>query len=175
MLRQGLHRQHVLITVAICAACDATLIVAGVAGLGTVISASRTLTVIATVGGVAFLGWYGLRSFRSALRPRALTEGRDPGSARRRATALTALALSVLNPHVYLDTVVLLGSVGAAYQSEGRMWFATGAVLASLGWFLGLGYGATLLSGLFRDPRTWRVLDVLIGCVMWTVAVLLLV
>ena len=174
MLRQGLRRRHVFLTAAICAVCDAVLIVVGVAGLGAVISASQVLTTVATVGGALFLGYYGLRSFRSAARPRVLVEGSQPSAAGTAATAATALALSLLNPHVYLDTVVLIGSVGAQHDGADRVSFAAGAMLASFAWFFGVGYGAAMLSGLFRDPRTWRVLDVAIGCVMWTVAGLLL-
>jgi L-lysine exporter family protein LysE/ArgO len=176
VLRQGLRREHVFVTAAICFACDAVLIVLGVAGLGAVISASRALRMVAAVGGAVFLGYYGLRSFRSA------AGGADPqglvgvdGPAVRRTAAVTALALSLLNPHVYLDTVVLIGSVGAQYDPGGRSFFAAGAALASLVWFFGIGYGAGLLSGWFRSRRTWRWLDTVIGCVMWTVAVLLVV
>lgn len=174
VLRQGLRREHVFVTAAVCFSCDAVLIALGVAGLGTVISASRVLRLVAAVGGAVFLGYYGLRSFRSAVGtagPQGL--GGVDGPAVRRTAAVTALGLSLLNPHVYLDTVVLIGSVGAQYDPGGRSFFAAGAALASLVWFFGIGYGAGLLSGWFRDPRTWRWLDAVVGCVLWTVAALL--
>lgn len=176
VLRQGLRREQVFVTAAVCFLCDAALIVLGVAGLGAVISASRVLRTAAAVGGAVFLGYYGLRSFRSAAGvagPHALNGAEAP--AVRRTAAVTALALSLLNPHVYLDTVVLIGSVGAQYDPGGRSLFAAGAALASLVWFFGIGYGAGLLSGWFRSPRTWRWLDAVVGCVMWAVAALLVI
>lgn len=170
VLKQGLKGRHVFATAAVCALCDLALIALGVGGLGAVVASSDALAAAPTWGGAAFLFLYGLRSFRSAARPGALeAEGDATGPAGLHAAALTALALSLLNPHVYLDTVVLVGSVGARYPGVERLAFAAGAMLASLAWFLGLAYGARRLAPLFASPRAWRVLDVLVGCVMWAI------
>lgn len=175
VLRQGLLRQHVFATAAVSTACDASLIVVGVAGVGGLIAASRAVTVFTTWAGALFLGYYGLRSFRAARHPDSLSAASaTTGRLTARATVLSALALSLLNPHVYLDTVVLVGSVGAHYPTGLRPLFAMGAVAASTIWFFGLSYGASLLAPFFRRPATWRLLDVFVGLVMWAVAGLLL-
>jgi L-lysine exporter family protein LysE/ArgO len=171
VLRQGLKRQHVFATAFICTLCDAVLIALGVGGLGTLIAAIPVLTIIATWGGAAFLLYYGFRSFRSALKPSALdTDKTSVQATHLRNTILALLAISLLNPHVYLDTVVLVGSVGAHYPTQERLEFALGAMLASLTWFFGLAYGAGWLAPLFRRPIAWRILDAVVGCVMWTIA-----
>ena len=172
VLRQGLKRQHVLLTALFCTLCDATLITLGVAGLGAAITSVPALFTAATWGGAAFLFLYGLRSFRSAFRAGMLdadaANGQATSSARR--TVLALLGFSLLNPHVYLDTVILLGSVGARHPAIERPSFVLGASTASLLWFFGLAYGAALLAPLFRKPTTWRALDLLVGCVMWIIA-----
>jgi L-lysine exporter family protein LysE/ArgO len=172
VLRQGLLRKHVFITALICFLCDVTLITLGVAGLGAVIEAAPVLLKIMTWGGATFLFIYGLRSFRNALKPQKLVteDYGDKTGTSVRATVLAVLAFSLLNPHVYLDTVILLGGLGARHPAAERPSFIVGATTASLIWFFGLAYGATLLTPLFRKPVTWRVLDVLIGCVMWLIA-----
>jgi L-lysine exporter family protein LysE/ArgO len=143
----------------------------GVAGLGTVIAQSATLTAVATWSGVLFLFFYGLRSFRSAFRPGVLdAEQSEWAGGTLRATVAAVLGVSLLNPHVYLDTVVLVGSVGARYGGAERVAFAVGAALASLSWFFSLAYGAAWLAPLFRRPLAWRVLDLGVGCVMWLIA-----
>lgn len=175
VLRQGLKRRHVFATAFICALCDLTLIVLGVAGFGTLIAESDLLTQIATWGGAAFLFYYGFRSFRSALQPGTLNvETVSQRPTRLRETVLATLAISLLNPHVYLDTVVLLGSIGASYPADQRLWFALGAAATSMTWFFGLAYGAMWLTPLFQRPLAWRILDVLVGCVMWAIAISLL-
>lgn len=175
VLRQGLRRLHVFVTALICTLCDATLIALGVAGFGTLIASTPLLTTLATWGGAAFLLVYGFRAFRSALLPTALdADAPVRQSTTLRSTVLAVLALSLLNPHVYLDTVVLVGSIDGQYPPRERMAFAIGAMLASCTWFFSLAYGAAWLAPLFRRPLAWRVLDVLIGCVMWTIAASLL-
>ena len=170
VLRQGLLRRHVGAVVAVCAVSDLVLIVAGVAGIGTVIEQAGWVVDLVRWLGVAFLGWYGASSLLSARNPRGLAA--QQGSAGRLApTVLKALALTWLNPHVYLDTVLLLGSIANA--GEHRWWFAAGACLGSIVWFTGLGYGARLLAPLLASPRAWQVLDVLIGLTMLGIAVLL--
>lgn len=171
VLQQGLRRQHVFATAAICALCDAALILLGVAGLGAVITQSAHLTAVATWGGAAFLFVYGARSFWSALRPGTLDAEQStlPGSTLR-ATLLAVLGVSLLNPHVYLDTVVLVGSVGGRYPAGDRVAFAAGAMTASCLWFFGLAYGAARLAPLFRRPLAWRLLDLGVGAIMWAIA-----
>jgi L-lysine exporter family protein LysE/ArgO len=165
VLRQGLLRQHVLLLCAVCAASDAALIALGVAGLGALVSGSPRLLTAVTLAGALFLCSYALLSARRALRPAALTAAVEGAGSRRRALA-TVLAFTFLNPHVYLDTVLLIGSFSAHYAGQARLAFALGAMLASVLWFFGLGYGARLLAPLFRRPAAWRVLDGTIALVM---------
>ncbi len=174
VLRQGLARDRVGVVVAICAASDVLLIVAGVAGVGVLVeNAGWALDAVRWLG-VAFLTVYGVMSLWRARSPEALRAADAPASSLG-GVAARALALTWLNPHVYLDTVLLLGSLAASHGPGGRWWFAVGAGLASVAWFLGLGYGARLLSPLLARPRAWQVLDVLIGLTMLTIAVSLAV
>ncbi|WP_309084017.1 LysE/ArgO family amino acid transporter [Chelativorans sp.] len=165
ILRQGLLRQHVFVLCLICAFSDALLIAAGVAGLGTLVSRSPILIAAVTLGGALFLFAYAISAFRRALRPDALHAARGGGSSLRAAVA-ACLAFTFLNPHVYLDTVLLVGSLSGAYAGAARVSFAAGAISASFAWFFGLGYGARLLEPIFARPEAWRVLDTIIGLVM---------
>ena len=169
VLRQGIRNEHVLPVVILCAVSDLVLIVAGVAGVGALVNAYPQLMTIARYGGAAFLLGYGLLAARRALQPAVMTPG-DAGSARLPAVLLTCLALTFLNPHVYLDTVVLLGTL-ASQQGDGRWRFGAGAALASLVWFFGLGFGARRLAGLFAKPVTWRILDGAIALTMIALSV----
>lgn len=170
VLRQGLLRRHVGAVVAVCAVSDLVLILAGVAGIGTLVERAPLALEVVRWLGVAFLTTYGVRSLLAARSSSALrTTG--AASAALGSTVATAAALTWLNPHVYLDTVLLLGSIASAHGPEGRWWFAAGACAASVLWFAGLGYGARLASGLFARPRAWQVLDVGIGVVMLLIAV----
>jgi L-lysine exporter family protein LysE/ArgO len=172
VLRQGLAREHVAVVVGICAISDLVLIVAGVAGIGTIVERAGWVIDAIRWFGVAFLVAYGVRSLVKARHSGALSAGApDPLSLR--AAVVTATALTWLNPHVYLDTVLLLGSIANTHGGDGRWWFAVGAGLASVLWFSGLGFGARLLSPLLALPRAWQVLDVLIGLTMLGIAVLL--
>jgi L-lysine exporter family protein LysE/ArgO len=173
ILRQGLLRSHVFILCLICALSDAVLIAAGVAGLGTIVSQSPRLITVVTLGGAVFLGSYAFLAFRRAMQPHALKADTENGVSLKAAVA-TCLAFTFLNPHVYLDTVVLLGSLSAAYQGTARFAYGAGAGLASFIWFFGLGYGARLLQPVFARPAAWRVLDVIIGIVMSLLALSLL-
>lgn len=168
VLRQGLQRSHVFWVCLTCALCDAILIAAGVAGFGALAQAVPVFEAVMRYGGAAFLFWYGARNFRAAWRGGSaiLEHGTAPSSLRQ--TILTVLALTWLNPHVYLDTVVLLGSVSAQYDS--KLAFGAGAVLASFVFFFALGYGARLLAPLFANPRAWQVLDGIVGLTMWAIA-----
>jgi L-lysine exporter family protein LysE/ArgO len=169
VLRQGLLRQHVGPVVAVCAISDLVLIGAGVAGIGAIVQhAPSALTVVRWLG-VAFLTAYGVRSLWRAGHREALTASTDV-EPRLRGALLQTVALTWLNPHVYLDTVLLLGSIAAHHGPTGKWWFAVGAGLGSIVWFTGLGYGARLLAPLLSRPRAWQVLDVLIGLTMLTIA-----
>ena len=171
VLRQGLRRAHVFAVCLTCALSDAILIVGGVAGFGALAEALPWLEPVMRWGGAAFLTVYGLRSLISAWRGgSALEAGGEAGSLR--AALLTCLALTWLNPHVYLDTVVLLGSVSAQY--EAKMAFGAGAVIASFTFFFSLGYGARVLAPFFARPGAWRVLDAGVGLVMLAIAVKLI-
>jgi L-lysine exporter family protein LysE/ArgO len=169
VLRQGIRNEHVLPVVILCAVSDLVLIVAGVAGVGALVTAHPQLMTIARYGGAAFLLGYGLLAARRALQPTVMTPG-DAGSARLPAVLLTCLTLTFLNPHVYLDTVVLLGTL-ASQQGEARWRFGAGAAAASLVWFFCLGFGARQLAGLFAKPVTWRILDGVIALTMIALSV----
>lgn len=172
VLRQGLRREHVAPVVAICAVSDILLIAVGTAGVGAVITATPGLLVAVTVLGSGVLFWYAATALRRALRPQALVADASGGAGRLAQVALTAAALTWLNPHVYLDTVVLLGSVASA--SEQPWVFAAGAMAASVAWFSGLGFGARVLRPLFSSERAWRVFDLVVAAVMASIAVGLL-
>ncbi|HET7723934.1 MAG TPA: LysE/ArgO family amino acid transporter [Propionibacteriaceae bacterium] len=171
VLRQGLRREHVGEVVVICALSDLLLIAVGTLGIGTLVRYVPWLLIALTWGGVAYLLWFAYRSFRSARHPAALSS--DEGAGRASVVA-TALALTYLNPHVYLDTVVMLGTL-ATQQDAGRWVFAAGAGTGSVAWFTALGFGARALSKPLGRPRTWQVVDVLVGLTMLAVAVRLAV
>lgn len=178
VLRQGLRREHVLAVVAICALSDAVLIIVGVAGGGALFTALPWLVEVIRWVGAVFLVTYGVLAARRALR-RAKADA--AGLRTDAATGPTSLALAIgtclaltwLNPHVYLDTVLLLGSVGSTHGDE-RWWFAAGATVGSILWFTSLGFGARLLAPLFAKPFAWRILDGLIALVMIAIALSLL-
>lgn len=165
LLRQGLRRVRVGVIVAVCTLSDFALIVAGVSGIGAVVQHAGWALVLVRWIGIAFLTWYGLSSAWRARRPSALTAAPDE-SRSRGAVVRRALAFTWLNPHVYLDTVVLLGSVANAHGPSGRWWFAVGAGIASALWFTGLGFGARLAAPLLATARAWQILDLLIGVTM---------
>ena len=171
VLRQGLRREHVLPVVLTCALSDLALILAGIAGLGAVVAARPAAVTAIRWAGAAFLLAYAVLAARRAWRPDALrTAGQAPATLR--ATLLTCLALTYLNPHVYLDTVLLLGSV--AQQHPHRWLFGLGAAAASMAWFCGLGLGAHRLGPVLARPGAWRLLDGLIAVVMTALALTLL-
>lgn len=173
VLRQGLRREHVGLVVAICAGSDAILVIAGVAGMGALVNAHPDVVTVVRWAGAAFLIAYGLLAARRAFRPAVLDADAesDPAAAIASAgsVALTCLALTWLNPHVYLDTVFLVGTVGAGHDSP--QLFTVGAITASVAWFVTLGYGARLLKPLFASPLAWRILDGVIAVVMIALAV----
>ncbi|NOC91428.1 MULTISPECIES: LysE/ArgO family amino acid transporter [unclassified Ruegeria] len=168
ILRQGLRREHVFFLCLTCAVSDAILIGAGVAGFGTLAQAAPWFETVMRYGGAAFLTWYGLRSLRSSWLGGSVMEICNGKRTSLKAALLTVFAFTWLNPHVYLDTVVLIGSISAQYDD--RLGFALGAMTSSFVFFFSLGYGASILSPVFARPRAWQVLDAGIGVVMLGIA-----
>jgi L-lysine exporter family protein LysE/ArgO len=168
VLRQGVRKEHVGAVVAVCMAGDAVLILGGTAGIGAVVTRFPEALEVLRWAGAAYLLWFAVCSFMAALRPSSLAE-QEPRS--KNSVIATTAALTFLNPHVYLDTVVLLGSL-ANQQGAGLRWvFAGGAVTGSVLWFSALGYGARGLAGVLRSPRTWRWIDAGIGLLMVFLAI----
>ena len=174
VLRQGLRKEHVFVIVAICALSDALLIAVGVAGLGAIIQQLEWLLLLIEVIGGVFLCTYGVMAAKRAWKPEVLNTDTGGKAVSLKVAAGTALALTYLNPHVYLDTVLLLGSVAGTYEAN-RWWFAAGAMLGSVIWFSTLGFGARLLDPVFKKPTAWRVLDAIIAVVMFTLGMSLLI
>ena len=170
VLRQGLRREHVAAVVAACAVLDILLMAIGVSGLGAVLNDRPGFIQAATVAGAVVLAWYSLSAFRRAFHPQSLSTQSGGAAQPLRAVVTQALSISLLNPHVYLDTVLLVGSVGAQQPDDQRLAFLMGSGLSSVVWFAGLGFGARLLSPLFARPVAWRVLDVLVGLTMAWIA-----
>lgn len=175
VIRTGVSGRHVGLTVAACVLVDITLIALGMAGLGKLVESSGWLLAAARHGGAAFLLWYGLRCWTSAWRGDAVTPaGQEAGQVSRRRALLTVLAMSLLNPHVYLDTVVLLGAVGGSLAAGHRSAFAAGAMTASLLWFCTLGLLARRCAFVLGRPAVWRAIEAFTGATMLVLAVLLL-
>lgn len=171
VLKQALRRRHLVAVLLFCMVTDATLVGLGVFGLGRAIAGSRALLETLRFGGVAFLAGYGIRSLRAALRGTGgvFASGADAGTESRRSVLTTLAAVTLLNPHVYLDTVVLVGGVGARYGGA-RLAFALGASVASVLWFAVLGFGAQRLSGVLARASVWRGIDGVVAVVMFTMA-----
>jgi len=174
VLRQGLRREHVPTVVLFCALADAVLITAGVLGMAQALGRHPGLTTALALAGAAFLAVYGFRALRRAGQPQQLQVAAAGAGLGRGAVLAQAAAFTLLNPHVYLDTVLLVGSIGAQQPAALRGWFIAGASCASLGWFAALGSGARWLAPWFARPRAWQLLDGLIGLTMWVLAALLL-
>ena len=174
VLRQGIRREHVAPIVVFCALADLLLIGAGVAGLAGVLGDSPALVALLTITGSAFLVWYGIRALRRALLPQTLQAAAGTGPLSLGNAMAQAAGFTLLNPHVYLDTVLLMGSIGTRQAPDLRVWFVGGAACASGLWFTALGFGARLLAPLFARPRAWQVLDTLVGLTMLTLAVVLI-
>ena len=168
VLRQGIRGEHVAAVVLVCSVSDALLIAAGIAGVGALLQSSPVIVDVVRFAGAAFLVGYGVMAARRAIRPGALTaSGRQP-TVGLGAALSTVLALTWLNPHVYLDTVLLLGSVANQQAQDLRWWFGGGAIAASIAWFSALGFGARALRPFFARPSSWRILDGLVAAVMLT-------
>lgn len=176
VLRQGLRREHPFAVAVCCALSDALLVSLGVAGVGALVQQTPALLAVAQYGGAIFLVAYGVFAARRALfgPDQALPSGTAQstlarGSSLKRAL-IACLAFTYLNPHCYLDTVVLIGAISSQFSPIERPWFGVGAVCASFAWFFSLAYGARLLAPLFAKPIAWRVLDLIIATVMWVIA-----
>ncbi|UXY16983.1 LysE/ArgO family amino acid transporter [Chitiniphilus purpureus] len=174
VLRQGIARQQRLLTALTCSVCDLVLMSAGVAGMGALLARYPQLQYWMALGGAAFVLWYGLAALRKALHPGALTVTTQQGLARPGAVVLAALGFSMLNPHALLDTVVLVGGIGAQQPAAARPWFLLGAVGFSFIWFFSLALAASCLTPLFKRPGAWRVFDLLIAVMMFAIAASLL-
>jgi L-lysine exporter family protein LysE/ArgO len=172
VLRQGLRREHVGAIVLCCAVADAALMAAGVAGLAALLQGRPLLAQMLTYAGAAFLAVYGLRALWRAHTQSALQAAQGSGGLSLPQALAQTAAFTLLNPHVYLDTVLLVGSIGAT-MGAAKLWFVLGASLSSAVWFTSLGYGARLLAPVFAKPRAWQVLDLLIGLTMLLLAFLL--
>jgi L-lysine exporter family protein LysE/ArgO len=168
VLRQGIRREHIGAVVAVCMTGDALLIVGGTAGIGALVTRFPEALEVLRWAGAAYLLWFAVRSFLAAVKPSALVE-QAPRS--KNTVIATTAALTFLNPHVYLDTVVLLGSLANQQGADLRWVFAAGAVTGSVLWFSALGYGARALAGVLRSPRTWRWIDAAIGVLMLILAI----
>ncbi len=169
VLSQGIRRNHEIVIPLICSVCDAILITLGICGVGSMVSSNPGLAKVTAWGGALFLFWYGLNALRSAMSPGSL-ETSHQVSGTLKATIAATLGLTLLNPHVYLDTMVLIGTIGSQFMGEERRLFAMGAILASFVWFFGLSMGGRVLAPLFKRPIAWRVLDSLVGITMWSIA-----
>jgi L-lysine exporter family protein LysE/ArgO len=174
VLRQGLLRAHVALVVVLCVVIDVGLTTIGVGGLSASLGRNALALDALAIGGACFLGWYGLGAARRALASRSLSATAAVGAHSARSVLLQTLAVSLLNPHVYLDTVLLIGSVGVQQPAPLRPAFLAGVWTASLGWFASLGFGSRLLAPIFARPVAWRVLDALVATVMWGIALTLL-
>ena len=173
LLSLGIKRNHHFIAATICALWDITLIALGVLGVGAWVQANPSVLKYTLWGGAIFLLAYGLRAFVGAWKGKVLDAGEgEPGIGLQslKNVAITMFAIGVLNPHVYLDTIVLLGSISGKFQGKGRYLFGLGAAASSVIWFYSLGFAGQLLAPLFARPIAWRVLDGLICITMWGIA-----
>ena len=168
VIRQGLLRSHVLLVVAVCSLSDAFLIVLGTGGLGEIVKANEHLLTFIRWFGVAYLTWFGIRSLRSAFKENQLLASGTAETSWKKILA-TVLALTYLNPHVYLDTVIFVGSIANQFTTD-RWYFAFGASLASLAWFTSIGFGAQAASKLMSKPIFWRIFDTFVALVMFSIA-----
>ena len=171
VIRAGLRRRNLFAVATICILCDVVLIAAGAGGLGAFIAVRPWLSSAAAWGGAAFLLVYGAMAVRALLNPPDFNWDASEDTGHGLAAAIaTTLSVSLLNPHVYLDTVVLLGGIAAQYETTSRLWFAAGAMLASVIWFYAIGYGAFLAAPMMRTRMAQRLLDGLVALIMFTVA-----
>ncbi len=174
VLSQGVRKNHALTIALICSLCDVLLICIGISGVGSLIAQNAKLTTIATTGGAIFLFWYGLRSFLSAWKGGSI-ETDDNSLKSLKAVVIATLSVTFLNPHIYLDTVVLMGSISSKFTGTGRYVFGAGAITASFLWFFSLSFGGRALAPYFKEPAAWKFLDIMIGIIMWLIAISLII
>lgn len=174
VIRQGLRLQHLFLTALLCSLIDALLIILGVAGFGRFISSYPFFIEVTKYFAILFLFIYGSISFKSALKKKSASFSPDEESPSAKKTILTLLAFSLLNPHVYLDTVILLGSIASQQPAHEQMYFAFGAIGASFIWFFAITYGARYLAPLFQKDLSWRIIESVIGLTMWGIALSLI-
>nr|WP_321259847.1 LysE/ArgO family amino acid transporter [uncultured Pseudodesulfovibrio sp.] len=173
VLTQSVRRNHHLAVAALCILCDTVLLTLGVTGVGTVVASNPALTTFALWGGAAFLTWYGFTSLRSAMKGGSMDTQEETGKGLKHTLMLT-MAVTLLNPHVYIDTIILMGSVSGQFMVPDRYIFGLGAATASLLWFLALSLGGQMLAPLFKRDFTWRILDSVVCLTMWAIAATLI-
>jgi len=170
VIKQGLLKNHVFIIAFICASIDAILIIIGVAGLGVIISSNPILLGVAKYGGIVFLLCYAAKSFHNAFKGDILYISNDNAKMSLNKAIVTTFAVSLLNPHLYIDTCLLIGSIGSNFQGSEKFDFAFGAISASFIWFFTISYAARLLIPIFQQPIAWKILDFIIGVIMCVIA-----
>lgn len=170
ILGQGINRNHHLLAATLCIICDITLILAGIFGASILISSSDLLMRIITWGGVLFLSFYGLISFKAFFKNSYEQSHKKTSFKSKKVVIATTLAVTLLNPHVYLDTVMILGSVGGQFEGEARLAFALGTIIASIMWFYGLAVGAAKMGPILSQPLVLKGIDFVVGCIMWFIA-----
>ncbi|XPF94520.1 LysE/ArgO family amino acid transporter [Colwellia sp. RE-S-Sl-9] len=170
ILGQGINRNHHLLAATLCIICDITLILVGIFGASVLISSSELLMKIITWGGVLFLSFYGLISFKSFFKNAYEQSTKKSSFKSKKVVIATTIAVTLLNPHVYLDTVMILGSVGGQFEGDARLAFAVGTIIASIMWFYGLATGAAKMGPLLSKPSVIRGIDFAVGCIMWFIA-----
>ncbi|MWN89550.1 LysE family transporter [Gilliamella sp. Pra-s65] len=172
VLKQGILKNYIFFVVVICFVCDFALMSVGILGVGTFISTNLLITRILATLGAIFLSWYGFSAFKSAVQGNSYLqiESQNLQNSRLSKVILATLAVTLLNPHVYLDTVVIVGGIASTLTNEQKLAFLIGAVCVSFIWFFGIGYGARLLTPLFKQKKVWIILDFLIGCTMFYIA-----
>jgi len=174
VLKQGILKNYVFLTAFLCFLFDSLLIGIGIGGFGSFLATSALLLTCARWGGAVFLFYYGFRSFRAVFHAESLKVGASQHRPGLKETLITLVVLSFLNPHAYLDTVVLLGSISVQFPLPERLSFALGAILSSFIWFFTVTYVARYLAPLFQKPIAWKILDFLVGCTMWAIALSLI-
>lgn len=175
VIKQGILKNYIFISVLICILADTLMIILGVSQIGCYVANSKTLMAFARWGGAAFLGYYGFKSFRAVFKDSSLKINDNTYAPSLKETIVTLLAVSFLNPYMYLDTIVILGGLGSQFSAADRPFFMVGAIISSIIWFGALGYGAQLLRPLFQKPIAWKILDGIIGTIMWAIALTLLI
>ena len=175
VLKQGILKNYVFTSILICILADALMIFLGISQIGCYVSSNKILMEFARWGGAAFLGYYGFKSFKAMMGESTLKIDDNSSALSLQETIIALLAVTFLNPYMYLDTIVLLGSIGAQFTEAERPFFMIGGMVASMICFIALGYGARLLRPFFNKPLSWKILDGIIGVIMWAIAITLII